>query len=224
MTNTPEPIASNRHTTILASAFLLIAIVGGYAQYTGVIRNAAPTEHQTIRLYVSVLIFEWASVFYVWKGMRKHGRRVRDLVGGSWRHGVDFARDIALAAAIWAVWIGIQSFLPGTNQPASTLLPQTGLESAVWILVAVSAGICEEVVFRGYFQTQFHARTRSLPAAIVLQAVLFGVGHFWEGSWAVIKIALYGGLFGMLAAWRRSLRPGVIAHTWSDLFGLVMFR
>ena len=38
------------------------------------------------------------------------------------------------------------------------------------------------------------------------------------------KIALYGGLFGMVAAWRRSLRPGIIAHTWSDVFGLVMFR
>jgi membrane protease YdiL (CAAX protease family) len=94
----------------------------------------------------------------------------------------------------------------------------------VWVALAISAGFCEELVFRGYFQRQFHALTGSLVAAIVLQACVFGVSHLYEGSWAVAKIVLYGGLFGALAAWRRSLRPGMIAHVWSDLFGVVLWR
>jgi membrane protease YdiL (CAAX protease family) len=105
-----------------------------------------------------------------------------------------------------------------------SLLPKRALEAAVWILVALSAGFCEELVFRGYFQRQFHAFTGSLPAAIALQAFVFGFAHFYEGTWAVTKIVLYGGLFGALAAWRRSLRPGMIAHAWSDLYGVVIFR
>lgn len=35
---------------------------------------------------------------------------------------------------------------------------------------------------------------------------------------------IYGTLFGAVAAWRRSLRPGMLAHAWSDLFGVIVFR
>jgi hypothetical protein len=76
--------------------------------------------------------------------------------------------------------------------------------------VAVSAGFCEELVFRGYFQRQFLALTGSAGAAVALQALVFGVGHSYEGAWAVAKITAYGILFGLLAAWRRSLRPGML--------------
>jgi len=47
------------------------------------------------------------------------------------------------------------------------------------------------------------------------------VGHSYEGAWAVAKITAYGILFGLLAAWRRSLRPGMLAHAWSDIFAAV---
>jgi hypothetical protein len=32
----------------------------------------------------------------------------------------------------------------------------------------------------------------------------------------VILIALYGAMFGILAHWRGSVRPGMIAHAWQD--------
>jgi hypothetical protein len=28
-----------------------------------------------------------------------------------------------------------------------------------------------------------------------------------------------GLLYGLLAWWRKSLRPGIVAHAWSDIFG-----
>jgi uncharacterized protein len=222
MTATPAPIASTRHTAILASVFLLFGVLGAYGQHAGAIQRAAPTEEQAIRLYLSVLVVEWASVFYVWKGIRGSHVRLLDLVGGRWRNAADVATDLGLAAALWAVWIGIELTLPSANS-ASTLLPHTGVETAIWILVALSAGFCEEVVFRGYFQTQFHALTRSLPAAVPVQAAVFGLAHFYEGAGTVLSITLYGVLFGTLAARRRSLRPGIIAHAWSDLFGIIFF-
>jgi hypothetical protein len=41
---------------------------------------------------------------------------------------------------------------------------------------------------------------------------------------AVGRIMLFGVLFGLLAVWRKSLRPGMIAHAWSDIFGVIIFR
>ena len=154
------PIASRTHTAILASAFILLAIAGGYAQHTGRVQQAAPSEHQAIQLYVTVLIAEWASVYYVWKGTRGRNVTLSSLVGGRWQSPKAVATDVVLAAALWGIWIGIESALPGTNT-AQSLLPRTPLEFGIWMLLALSAGFCEELVFRGYFQRQFHALTGS---------------------------------------------------------------
>jgi len=222
MKTVPTPVASMRRTIVFALLFVLIAVAGGYADRSGMVTGAAPTTPQTLRLYASVLAIEWASVFYVWKGTRRRTRLV-DLIGGRWQRASDVLLDVALAAALWALWIGIQSVLPDSHGAAS-LMPRHSIEKAVWVLVAVSAGFCEELVFRGYFQRQFYAFTGSLAGAVALQTFVFGIGHFYEGPWAVAKVVLYGALFGALAAGRQSLRPGIIAHAWSDLYGVVIWR
>jgi membrane protease YdiL (CAAX protease family) len=51
----------------------------------------------------------------------------------------------------------------------------------------------------------------------VLQAILFGVTHGYQGARACLTITLYGLLMGVLANARGSLRPGMIAHAWTDI-------
>ena len=85
--------------------------------------------------------------------------------------------------------------------------------------LSISAGFCEEVVFRGYFQHQFTAFTRSKWIALLLQSTLFGVSHGYQGWAACLRITVYGALFGLFALWRKSLRPGMIAHAWTDVVG-----
>jgi membrane protease YdiL (CAAX protease family) len=65
--------------------------------------------------------------------------------------------------------------------------------------------------------TQFRALTRSTGVALVLQAVLFGVSHGYQGLRACVTISVYGLFFGALALMKRSLRPGMIAHAWTDI-------
>ena len=94
----------------------------------------------------------------------------------------------------------------------------------MWIPVALSAGLCEEVAFRGYLQKQFHVITGGAGLAILFQAMVFGVGHLYEGVGRVARITLFGLLFGLLALWRKSLWPGMIAHAWPDIFGVIIFH
>ena len=83
--------------------------------------------------------------------------------------------------------------------------------------MSVSAGICEELAFRGYFQRQFAALAHSRWIALFAQAALFGISHGYQGTEACAKIAVFGLLFGALAMWRNSLRPGMVAHAWGDI-------
>ena len=159
-------------------------------------------------------------------GVRKRGVRLRELVGGRWSTPTDVLKDLALGAGLWALWLGIQSLHLFGNAPnaAQGLLPKGVLESLVWVPVALSAGFCEELAFRGYLQKQFQAIAGSAIIAVLVQAIIFGVGHLYEGPAAVARIFLFGILYGLLAHWRSSLRPGMMAHAWSDIYGVIIFR
>jgi membrane protease YdiL (CAAX protease family) len=98
------------------------------------------------------------------------------------------------------------------------LAPQGALGFALWFALSISAGICEEFVFRGYLQRQFSALTANAAAGIVLSAVVFSVGHLYEGGVKAVVIGVFGILLGTLAYLRRSLAPGMIAHAWHDIF------
>ena len=89
---------------------------------------------------------------------------------------------------------------------------------AVWIFLCSTAGFCEEFIFRGYFQRQFLALTGRVELAVVLQAIVFGMAHTYQGMKGVITITIYGAMFGILAVVRKSLRPGMMQHASQDIF------
>ncbi|MFY9559093.1 MAG: CPBP family intramembrane glutamic endopeptidase [Terriglobales bacterium] len=177
-----------------------------------------------VPLYAAMIALEWALVWYVWGGIRDKGHRLFDLVGGRWSSWKNVAVDLAIAFPFWVLWEAtarlVHLALGESHAKAiQVLLPQSWLEIVLWLALSASAGVCEEIVFRGYFQKQFQALTGSVALAVVLQALVFGAGHAYQGMKQVVVIGVLGALYGVLAAWRKSLRPGMIAHTWSDVFG-----
>jgi len=179
-----------------------------------------------IPLYAATAIFEWLLLAFVAWGASAHV-----VLGPRWESGRRVLRDIGVAAGFWIISGILLAILkralqaPDFGHNLQFMLPRTGLESVLWIALSVTAGICEEAIFRGYLQPQLGALAGSAPAGILLSAAAFGAAHAYQGPrWAVL-IALYGGMFGLLAHWRRSVRPGMIAHAWHDSFtGLVVAR
>jgi uncharacterized protein len=220
-------IAPAWHTIVFIAIFVGLSIAGGFFQHAVKQHpQATVPSGNAVGGYISVTVFEWLLVLYVRMGVHKRGVRLRDLVGGRWARPKAVIVDVALGAGLWAVWIGLVNshILGGGTNAAQGLLPQGFLQSMAWIPVALSAGFCEELAFRGYLQKQFQAITGSAGWAVLIQAILFGIGHLYEGVGPVARITLFGGLFGLLAVWRKSLRPGMIAHAWSDISGVIIFR
>jgi membrane protease YdiL (CAAX protease family) len=108
------------------------------------------------------------------------------------------------------------SILGGHDAPPDAaiafLLPQTQIEMTLWTVVSALAGISEEAIYRGYLQKQFTALTGSLPAGILISAAAFGAVHGYQGWSRAAVIAISAILFGVVAHWRRSVRPGMFAH------------
>jgi uncharacterized protein len=217
------------HTLLLVSIFLGITIAGALFQRHAQSSSDALQQHpNVVPFFVSLIAVEWLLVYAVWAGIRSRGVRLVDLIGGSWHSAKDILIDIGLAIIVWILWLGIQAgvsrMVPNHAKYVSALFPQNPLEVVLWIATSLSAGFCEEVAFRGYFQSQFEAMTGSSVAGVALQAILFGISHGYQGLQAVVMIILFGFVFGILASWRKSLRPGMILHAWSDIYAGYLFQ
>jgi uncharacterized protein len=174
--------------------------------------------------YLFAICFELILLAYVWfLGVRGSGTEFADVVGGKWTRPADAWRDIGVAFLFWlvvVVFLAITGLLLGQNLQAKKvfliLMPRGILEMILWIILSISAGFCEEFIFRGYLQKQFFAFTGSNATAIAGQALVFGVAHGYQGVKGMVTITLYGALFGILATMRKSLRPGMIQHAMQD--------
>jgi membrane protease YdiL (CAAX protease family) len=198
---------------------LFVAVQGFILQSKKTVADASSNH---VIVYVSLIIMEWALVFLVWRGIRKTNTTLRDLVGGKWESPRDVLRDAALGLLLWLTLVSIAIAWRytagggGLSESVAAALPKSPAERIVWVFVSISAGVAEEIVFRGYCHRQFEALTRSQWRALGLQAVLFGVTHGYQGVDAMARITVLGLAFGLMALWRQSLRPGIIAHSWTD--------
>ena len=220
----PPLLASHRHTIRFVLIVCGIAILG-FLQSR---RSALSPAGSRVTLYVSIAALQLLFVWFVHKGIRVRNGSLRDLVGKRWRSPFDGLRDTALALLFVVGLRGCSAVLRYVlgQSLANTgfLLPTGQLESVLWIGVAMTAGVCEEIVYRGYLQPQLWALSGSLPLSIALQALIFGVAHVYQGWRPAAITAVYGLVFGLLAAWRKSIVPGAIAHSLVDVIAGLLRR
>jgi uncharacterized protein len=228
----PAPVPENRrrvgpvwHTVVFIVVTLALTGYQAHEQpkiQTLQLRNRAP-------LYLVMIGFELLMLLYVWLGVRSTGTKVRDIIGGRWKNFGDFWTDAAIAMGFWCVVFAMliaMSLMLGKNsagtEAVKALLPRTYAEMVLWVCLSVTAGFCEEFIFRGYLQRQFLALTGRPELAVAFQALIFGAAHLYQGWRGAVAITVYGALFGALAAWRKSLRPGMMQHAAQDTFsGLI---
>lgn len=230
----PPPHGQGRLLAPLWHTVLLVAVLF-YASLNGSRGQHPLAAHGKVLEYLWSMFWEWILVGFTWLGIRKR-ISLRKLVGGRWARVEDFLLDVTIAAGFWLVALlvlGAGAKLMHLDQPGKLesmrrslgfLTPESRLELVVWFFLSLSAGFCEEILFRGYLQQQFSALTRSTLAGVLLSAAVFGTSHGYEGAARMLLIGIFGFLFGLLAWWRKSLRPGILAHAWHDAFSGAVLR
>lgn len=99
------------------------------------------------------------------------------------------------------------------------MLPVSGPEKRMWAATAVTAGICEELIFRGFLLQILTALFPALPlaAALVAATLLFGAGHLYQGIGEAVKPLLIGLMFGVFYIAFGSILPCIALHALQDL-------
>lgn len=91
--------------------------------------------------------------------------------------------------------------------------------SAQLVLLALAAGVCEELLFRGFLQSWL-ARHTTLPFGILLASVAFALLHF--ASWVYFAVTLAAGLILGVVYWASgSLLLVMVWHGIYDLLAII---
>jgi uncharacterized protein len=223
-------LAAPRHTLILFGIVTLLVVAGAFNASRNTSVSQAPDSASMIENDVIMIGMLWCWVYFVFKGMQDYGQSIRQFFG---RQALtlralfgDFLFGALAFGLIYASTGAVHALLsnPQINNPLLTATPQGAGGAAVWIALSISAGACEEIVFRGYLQRQLAALTGNAGIAIVVQALVFGAGHAYEGITSVLAIVLHGLVLGFVADWRGNIRAGVVEHAGWDIlagFGLI---
>lgn len=163
-------------------------------------------------------------LFFVWR----NEEAVRRL-GWTFRNGW---KDIALGIVLFIpLFYGAGVFenalhaagfsVPSTPTP-SFLAAKGVTEILLSFMLVVVVAVAEETIFRGYLMLRFQAVTASTSVAVLLSAVIFSLGHGYEGTAGVVTVGAMGVVFAIIYAWRKSLVAPIVMHFLQDFIGIVL--
>jgi len=217
--------------TLVAFAVLLMPALSAFAG--GKLARSQTEERGLIRRYWQTIARGWIVAALVLLAWRWTGRPFAEL-GLDWPVGlrgrIGFGLD-AIAMILLALQLARLRTLDGDklDKARATLkrikiAPRSLGELAVFILVAITAGIWEELLYRG-FLLWFLAPTAGLVGAVAISSVIFGLGHAYQGWRGVLTTGLVGLVFALLYVASGSLWWLMLAHAMVDIYGgIAAFR
>jgi uncharacterized protein len=211
--------------------WLIFVVLGVILPWRGRSRVKKLLERQSVErgerlsLYASTIAFQWFMVALVGWRVWAHRFTAAEL-GLAVPRGT---RVIAAAIIGTIAFVGLQWFnlrrMGRSSRPASKFLkalgerifPQTMLELLFYIALALTAGICEEFLYRGFAIAAFLRAGLPVWGSILLSASLFGLAHLYQGRGGFAGTLLLGILFGAARIGYGSLLPVVAWHAAVDL-------
>jgi membrane protease YdiL (CAAX protease family) len=104
--------------------------------------------------------------------------------------------------------------------------PATWIERRWFAFLCITAGVCEETLFRGFLLHYFHVipGTFNLTLALLGSSAIFGLNHLYTGASGVLANIVVGFLIGLLFLLTGNLLIPMVFHAIMDLRMLVILR
>lgn len=228
----PDPCAASSAAmlTPIDTLLVLLITVGLPLRALYSMRRLKRTEPQALervrpRMYALAMLTQWSLAFAVvalwfvqgrsWAGLGLELRLGGGLLGvlaGLFTISLMVWRQRAAIESEPELQARVRNRLAGVEK----LLPTNDRESALFRALSVTAGVCEELLFRGFL---FWVFTHFLPfwGAAALQAVLFGLGHAYQGPKGIVATTLAGAFLTGVLIVSGSLYPAMLVHALMDL-------
>ena len=185
-------------------------------------------------IYRDTAIGEWIALLVLVAGWYWLGRPFADL-GFVFAGGPGFYAGLALlvvaCAYLYRMWRKLRRMTPEEKQVQVEalgdlvhFLPRTRRHLAHFAGLSVTAGIVEEIVYRG-FMIWLLGNFVPLWAAVILSSVFFGLGHSYQGLEGALRTGAAGLVFAVLYVVSGSIWLPIIGHALVDMLqGRLIFE
>jgi membrane protease YdiL (CAAX protease family) len=162
-------------------------------------------------------------LYFIWR----NGEHLRDL-GWTWKNRWS---DVFLGLILFVPFTYVAKILEnvlhhaGLTAPSghSAALTAHGAgEIALGVVLVIVVAVAEETIFRGYLMLRFQGAHLGPLIAALLSALIFSLGHGYEGTAGVITVIYMGLTFALIYLWRGSLVVPVVLHFLQDFIGIVV--
>ncbi|HEY6944814.1 MAG TPA: type II CAAX endopeptidase family protein [Candidatus Acidoferrum sp.] len=176
-------------------------------------------------LYASTIAFQWLAVAVVgWRvwarghtapqlGLVFHDR-TRLIIAG-----------IVGAAVIGSLqWLNLRRVgrIPAESRGpvqaiAERILPQSAVELLPYFALAITAGFCEEFLYRGFAMAALAHAGLGDWLVVFVSSLLFGLAHSYQGRGGIVMTFVVGLLLGVSRLTYNSLIPAIFWHSAVDV-------
>ena len=218
----------------LAAGFAAVTLAFAYALFSawrdGARRKAGEEVRSSLAAMAETIILLWllcAACLAAWLGS---GRSLEALgldLGEGWRALAAWA--VGMGGAVWLLADTTRTLSSGERRErlAEQMQAAGGLgyfdlrsprEAGVFQAMAVTAGVTEEIIFRGFVMLAL-ALVLPLWAAAVASAVIFILFHAYQGVAGMIRIIPITVVLTALVVLGGTLWPAILVHIVVDMVG-----
>ncbi len=197
----------------------------GYARLKKLLARPSVDAKEKLALYAATIAFQWVLVgVVVWRSLVR-GLTIEVLGLGS--HGWVEILASGLFGAIFMgalQWLNLRRIgkMEGEapellRKLANRLLPVNLAEYLPYSALAITAGVCEEFVYRGFAIAALSKAGLPLWLVVILSSMLFGLAHAYQGRGGIVSTGIFGVLLALGRLGFGSLVPVMMWHAGLDL-------
>jgi len=182
------------------------------------------SARERLSLYFSTIAFQWLAVAVVaWRAWAQ-GLTLEEL--GLLIHGRE---RILLAAIVGAAtvgglqWLNLRRIGKSSGKARSLLqglaeriLPQSRVEFLPYLALALTAGLCEEFLYRGFAMAALTRVGLPVWGVVLLSSILFALAHLYQGRGGLVSTLAIGAVFGTARIAYDGLVPVICWHAAID--------
>lgn len=172
--------------------------------------------------FVSILMLEWAAFFLIFHVTKPHTSTYLS-IDTSFLKSYKFHLFLLFAFILVMAYIApgylYEDRLPEDSMTFGKIGPVNSLERVAFVFIALTAGICEEVIFRGYGISVLERLVKNKWIALILSSLAFMSLHGLVFTSEIVRQIPYfivGLVFGYLYQRYRRLELLIIAHFFLD--------
>lgn len=208
--------------------FLVLGVLipwRGQARLKRLLSMPAPGTKEKLGLYGATIAFQWALLGLVaWRAVVRGVTSGELALSRQITAGLIFASVVGTALLCTFQWFNLRRVgrvsAPAVDRMrklARHLLPVRPVEFAPYCALAVTAGVCEEFLYRGFAMAAVVRAGLPMWSAVLLSSILFGLAHAYQGRGGMIGTGLLGVLFAIARVAFGSLLPVVVWHAGVDV-------